>query len=154
MLRFQRMHIIYIAADHRGLSLVQALLPFLRTQGYEVHDLTPPLDTDGIIDFPVAAQAVAKQVATYNALGVLICGSGIGMAIAANRFKGVRAGAIHTVEEASLAKAHNHLNIACLGANLLDEAQAKAIIQAWLAATPDEDSKRARRIAEIDEYGS
>lgn len=148
------MNALYIAADHRGLVLMQALVPFLKARGYEIYDLTPPLGTDGMIDFPLGAQAVAKRVAANHTLGVLICGSGIGVTIAANRFKGVRAGALRTPEEAIMAKAHNHINIVCLGADELTQIQAETILRAWLETVPDDSARRLRRLAQLDEYGS
>ncbi len=145
---------LYIAADHRGHALGQLLIPFLQTQGYDVHDLTPPLRPDGMIDFPMAAQAVAREIEANNALGVLVCGSGIGVTIAANRFKGVRAGVLRTPAEATTAKAHTHLNIACLGADTTNQEEAQAILIAWLQATADQSERRLRRLAQMDAYGS
>jgi ribose 5-phosphate isomerase B len=148
------MNAMYVAADHRGRALLEALTPFLQSQGYEAQDLTSPTDAAGMIDFPLGAQAVAKQVAKNNALGILICGSGVGVTIAANRFKGVRAGALRTPEEAAGAKAHNHINIACLGADELTQPQAETILRTWLETSPDTSERRVRRLAQLDEYGS
>lgn len=154
VLRFYDMNVMCIAADHRGKALAQALIPFLEAEGYQVQDLTPPTDVDGMIDFPLGAQAVAKEVAAKNTLGMLVCGSGVGVTIAANRFKGVRAGALRTPEEATGAKAHSHINIACLGADELTQAQAEAILRAWLETAPEINERRLRRLVQLDEYGS
>lgn len=144
---------MYLASDHRGLALKDVLIPFLQEQGYAVHDLTPPL-VEGTIDFPLAAQAVAARVTKDASLGIVLCGSGVGVTIAANRFKGVRAGSLHTREEAATAKAHNHLNVACLAADELSEEQARGILQTWLETPPDEAPRRLRRIEQLDQYGS
>lgn len=154
VLCFYGMKSMYLASDHRGLALKSALIPFLEARGYRVADLTPPPAEDGMIDFPLAAQAVAKEVAKGGGEGIVLCGSGVGVTIAANRFKGVRAGALHSGEEAATAKAHNHLNVACLGADELNSEKAKEILSAWIDAEPDPAPRRTRRMQQVDQYGS
>lgn len=145
---------MYIASDHRGLDLKAALIPFLQTQGFEVLDVTPAKNTDESIDFPLASQAVAKHVAQQEAQGLILCGSGVGVAIAANRFKGIRATPAHTPKEIQQATEHNHINVLCLGADETSEESAKTLISAWLGTDPDNAERRLRRLAQLDTYGS
>lgn len=154
MLFFEHMK-MFIASDHRGMNLKNELLPFLNTQGQKAEDLTPPTDTDDRIDFPLVAQAVAKNVANNkDSIGVLICRSGVGVTIAANRFKGVRAANAHSVEEIVLAKHDDHINVLCLSGEQMTAEQAQTIITAWLETKEDNDERRLRRLAQLDEYGS
>jgi ribose 5-phosphate isomerase B len=124
------------------------LIARLRAAGHEVVDLgTASADS---VDYPVFAHAVAAQVADGQAeRGLLVCGSGIGMCMAANRHPGVRAADCVTVEMADLARRHNDANVLCVGARLLDEDEAWAVIQAWLA-TPFEGGRHEHRVALID----
>lgn len=144
----------YLASDHRGLALKDQLKTWLTEIGYEVLDVTPPLDPQGMIDFPLAGKAVALPVAEEKGLGILVCGSGIGVAIEANRFKGVRAAEVHTPQEIATAKEHDHINVLCLGADTLTFSRAQAIVEAWLSAEEDSSPRRLRRLAQLDEYGS
>ncbi|MBP6945342.1 RpiB/LacA/LacB family sugar-phosphate isomerase [Patescibacteria group bacterium] len=145
---------MYIASDHRGIGLKDALLPFLNEQSFEVVDVTPTKNADGSIDFPLASQAVAQHVVQEGAQGLILCGSGIGVAIAANRFKGIRAATAHTPEEIHEAKEHNHINVLCLGADETSKENAEALISAWIEAKPDTAERRLRRLAQLDTYGS
>lgn len=145
---------MYIASDHRGMDLKGTLLPFLQAQGFEAIDVTPRENTDGSIDFPLASQAVAQHVAQEGAQGLILCGSGIGVAIAANRFKGVRAATAHTPEEIQEAKEHNHINVLCLGADKTTQEKAESLISAWVETKPDTTERRLRRLAQLDAYGS
>lgn len=154
MLFFPYMKKMYIASDHRGIDLKKTLIPFLKAQGFETIDVTPTKNADGSIDFPLASKAVAQQVTQEKAQGLILCGSGIGVAIAANRFKGIRAAAAHTPEEIQEAKEHNHINILCLGANETTKEKAESLISAWIDAKPDTAERRLRRIAQLDIYGS
>lgn len=154
MLSFRHMKKMYIASDHRGIGLKDALLPFLQTHGFEVTDVTPTKNPDGSIDFPLASQAVAQHVAKEEAQGLILCGSGIGVAIAANRFKGIRAATAHTPEEVQEAKEHNHINVLCVGADKTTKEQAETLISTWIDTKPDPAERRLRRLALLDTYGS
>ena len=110
---------IAAGADHAGFALKEALVERLRAAGHEVVDLGTTSDES--VDYPVFAHAVAAQVAAGEAeRGLLVCGSGIGMCMAANRHPGVRAADCLTVEMADLSRRHNDANVLCLGARLLD----------------------------------
>ncbi len=154
MVSFPHMKKMYIASDHRGIGLKDALLPFLREQGFETADVTPAKNPDGSIDFPLASQAVAHHVAKEEAEGLILCGSGIGVAIAANRFKGIRAATAHSSKEIEEAKKHNHINILCLGADETTIEKAQSLISVWIHTEPDTAERRFRRLAQIDSYGS
>ncbi|MGD0997104.1 MAG: ribose 5-phosphate isomerase B [Thermoleophilia bacterium] len=139
---------IAAGADHAGFALKRALVERLRASGHEVVDLGTASDES--VDYPVFAHAVAAQVAAGDVeRGLLVCGSGIGMCMAANRHPGVRAADCLTVEMADLSRRHNDANVLCLGARLLDADEAWAVVQAWLS-TPFEGGRHERRVAQID----
>jgi ribose 5-phosphate isomerase B len=140
---------IAAGADHAGFALKRALVERLRNAGYEVVDLGTTSEES--VDYPVFAHGVADRVAAGQVEhGLLVCGSGIGMCMAANRHPGVRAADCVTVEMAELSRRHNDANVLCLGARLLDDDDAWAITQAWLT-TPFEGSRHERRVAQIDD---
>jgi ribose 5-phosphate isomerase B len=140
---------IAVGADHAGFALTQVLVERLRGAGHEVVDLGTTSEES--VDYPVYAHAVAVKVATGEVeRGLLVCGTGLGMCIAANRHAGVRAADCVTVAMADMARRHNDSNLLCLGARLLDEAQASTILEAWLT-TPFEGARHERRVAQIDD---
>jgi ribose 5-phosphate isomerase B len=146
---------IYIDADHNGFELKHELTLYLRSLGYEVIDLgAPKLDPDD--DFPFAASRVAHHVRdtdTRDARGILICGSGQGVCIAANRFKGVRASLCWDNREAKASRNDSDSNVLCLPSHMLTVEKAKAVTHVWLH-TPFAGAPRfKRRIQQIDELG-
>jgi ribose 5-phosphate isomerase B len=143
---------IAAGADHAGFALKQALCERLRAAGHEVVDLGT--SSGESVDYPLFAHAVAARVAAGEAeRGLLVCGTGLGMCMAANRHPGVRAADCLTVEMADLARRHNDANVLCLGARLLDDDEAWAVVEAWLA-TPFEGGRHARRVDEIDDLAA
>jgi ribose 5-phosphate isomerase B len=139
--------IIAIGSDHAGLPLKQALLAALEAGGHLVLDA----GTHGpeSVDYPHFAQEVAAKVASGEArFGVLVCGSGIGMAIAANRHPAIRAVVVHSSTEARLTRAHNDANIACFGARTMGVEVALDSLAAFLA-TSFEGGRHERRIAKM-----
>lgn len=121
---------IVIASDHAGFGLKTALALYLKSQGLEVLDLgCHSLDS---VDYPDYAHQAALKVLELNAKGILICGTGIGMSIAANRHSGIRAALCHSEEYARLSREHNDANIICLGARFITESEALGIIDLWL----------------------
>lgn len=144
---------IYIGADHNGFEFKKFLSNFLRRGGYEVVDEgDDKLNPDD--DFPqFAGRTVSALLADSDkeAKAILICGSGQGMCIAANRFKGVRASLCWDLREARMARNDDDSNVLCLPARLIDEAQAQAIVATWLS-TPFAGAPRfKRRIQQLDE---
>ncbi len=139
--------IIAIANDHAGVLLKQALLPVVRMAGYEVLDLGT--DSDASVDYPDYGFAVAQRVASAEArFGIAICGSGIGISMAANRVPGARCALCFTPEIAALARQHNDANILALGARLISEADAVRVLQTFLT-TAYEGGRHANRVAKL-----
>ena len=138
---------IPIASDHAGLPLKQALIAALQAEGLSFDDL----GTHGpeSVDYPDFAHAVSAKVAGTEGFGILVCGTGIGMAIAANRHPGIRAAVLHNATEARLTRAHNNANIACLGARMVGIEVALDAIRAFLA-TPFEGGRHERRLQKLD----
>ncbi|MEO0108264.1 MAG: ribose 5-phosphate isomerase B [candidate division WOR-3 bacterium] len=122
---------IGIASDHRGFALKQELLGYLKKLGYQVEDFGT--DSAEPVDYPDYAWPVANAVAK-NAIkqAILICGTGIGMSIVANRVPGVRAALCTNLKMAVMARQHNDANILCLGANTTGRLRARQIVRAWL----------------------
>jgi len=139
---------IPIGADHAGFQLKERLVTELRGLGYDVLDLgTKSADS---VDYPDFAHPVASLVEHGEAKrGILLCGTGIGMAIAANRHRGVRAGVIWTPEIAKLSRQHNDLNVLVFPARFVSEDEAVAILRAWLD-TPFEGGRHTRRVTKME----
>ena len=140
---------IPIGSDHAGFALKQALINELRAAGYDPDDVGT-YSTEST-DYPDFAHAVASRVEHGDAArGILLCGTGLGMAYAANRHPGVRAAVTWTPEVAALARSHNDANVLVLPARFVTEAEAVSILRAWLT-TPFEGGRHARRIAKIEQ---
>ena len=141
------MHIA-IGADHAGYALKESLAAHLRGAGHVVLDLgTHSADR---VDYPDYGAAVGRAVADRTVeLGVCVCGSGIGIAIAANKVPGVRAATVHDVTSAHLAREHNDANVVCLGERLIGPEVAKEALDAFVAAR-FEGGRHADRVAKID----
>ena len=143
------MSTIAVGSDHAGYSLKQRLARELRTLGHEVLDLGAH-DADRV-DYPDFGAAVGRAVAGAEAdLGVCVCGSGIGIAMAANKVPGVRAAPVHDVTSARLARQHNDANVLCLGERLLDPDVASEAVRAWLDAE-FEGGRHVGRVAKLAE---
>ncbi|MEO7987034.1 MAG: ribose 5-phosphate isomerase B [Gemmatimonadales bacterium] len=141
--------VIPIGSDHAGYQLKERLVEELRVLGFE------PLDvgTHGMesVDYPDYAHDVAARVEQHEAgRGVLLCGTGLGMAYAANRHPGVRAAVAWTAEVARLAKSHNDANVLVLPARFVTEVEGVEILRAWLD-TSFEGGRHSRRVAKIDQ---
>jgi ribose 5-phosphate isomerase B len=138
---------IAIGADHAGVALKSVLAAALHELGHGVLDL----GTNGpaSVDYPDFAHAVCAAVLDGRAaMGVLICGTGIGMSIAANRHDGIRCALIHDVTGARLTRAHNDANVLALGARMIGEEVALDVLRSFLA-TPYEGGRHARRLAKL-----
>jgi ribose 5-phosphate isomerase B len=142
--------IVAIGSDHRGYRHKQELLAALAAAGHEPVDCGP--QEPGSCDYPTFAFAVAERVAAGEAAaGILICGSGIGMSIAANKVRGVRASLCHDAEAARTTRQHNDSNVLCLGGDRTGPAEAVAIATAYLAAG-FEGGRHGRRVDLITDY--
>jgi len=140
---------IAAGADHGGYAIKQAVVRRLRQQGHEVIDVGTT-DEETSVDYPVYAHKVAGMVARGEVeRGVLACGTGLGICMAANHHAGVRAAPCDTLHLAEMARRHNDANILCLGGRLLSEDEAWAITEVWMT-TPFEGGRHERRVALID----
>jgi len=135
---------VFTGSDHAGFELRGRMVAHLRALGFEVEDLGSPSAES--TDYPDWAAAVGRAVRdNAGTLGVLVCGTGLGVCMAANKIHGVRAADVWSVEAARLSRAHNDANVLCVGARLVTEAAAFAIVDAWLD-TDFEGGRHARRI--------
>ncbi len=139
---------LVVASDHAGLALRAEAIKVARARGLEVEDLGP-FTTDSV-DYPDQAVRVGEALAAGRArFALLVCGTGIGMSIAANKLPGVRAALCRTEYEARMARAHNDANVLCLGERVTGAGLAAAIVEAFLA-TPFEGGRHARRVEKLD----
>jgi ribose 5-phosphate isomerase B len=142
----ERDEVVAIASDHGGFDLKQLLSQELVTLGYQVLDL----GTHGAesVDYPTYAEAMADALLSGRARrGVLLCGTGIGVSITANRRPGIRAALCHNVETARLARQHNNANILALGGRTTDAGTAKAVLRAFLDTAFEDGGRHERRVA-------
>lgn len=137
-----------MGSDHGGYKLKEKLKAVAEEMGFKVEDLG--VNGPDSVDYPDFAKAVAEKVASGEGLGVLICGTGIGMSIAANKVKGVRAAVCWDEFTAQMAKEHNNANVICLGERALDEAVAEKIFRKYLSTEFSGDERHARRVGKID----
>lgn len=139
---------IAIASDHAGFDQKQELIRYLVEQGHEVIDCGP--DSDDRVDYPDYAVAVASQVASASAdYGVLVCGTGIGMALAADKIAGIRAANIVRPDFAVLCREHNDANVITLSGRFVSPEENKRIIDAFLS-TEFAGGRHADRVAKIN----
>lgn len=139
--------IVAVAADHGGYELKAALLPELKALGFEVLDLGT--NSTDAVDYPNFANAVADALGNGRAQrGMLICGTGIGMSIAANRYRHVRCALAHDATTAQLARQHNDANVLALGARVLGVETAKACLRTFFT-TAFEGGRHVRRVAQL-----
>ncbi|USO00061.1 MAG: ribose 5-phosphate isomerase B [Phycisphaeraceae bacterium] len=140
---------IAISADHRGRGIAEQIGRMLAQLGHEVLNWWPGEGEK--CDYPDAAARVGKAVASGEAdQGILVCGTGIGMSIAANKIAGVRAALVHDELTAGLARSHNDANVLCLSGDLLGERKVSAIVEKWLK-TEFEGGRHQRRVEKIAE---
>ena len=139
--------IIAIASDHAGFDMKAALIDWLRTQGHDVRDLGPG-DTMSV-DYPDFGFKLAEAIASGSArFGVLVCGSGIGIAIAANRNLAVRCAQVSEILSAQLARSHNDANVIAFGARLIGPDQARNCLAAFLS-TPFLGDRHSARVEKL-----
>ena len=140
---------IEIGSDHRGFSVKSKLVELLHRLNQEVVDAGP--HSNESVDYPDIATLVASQVSSGAVdRGILICGTGIGMCIAANKFPGVRAAPCHDDLTAEMSRRHNDLNVLCLSADMLGEKLIDRMVEIWLK-TEFEGGRHARRVDKIAE---
>lgn len=140
---------IAVASDHGGFALKNIVKAHLIERGFKVVDLGT--DSEASVDYPVYGKACGEAVASGKAdIGIVVCGTGIGISIAANKVKGIRCGLCTSVEMAKLTKQHNNANILALGGRTTAPELAVEIVDAWLD-TEFEGGRHERRTAMLDE---
>ncbi len=140
--------VIAIASDHAGLEMKKQLAQTIREMGYEVEDLGT--DCGASVDYPDFAASLCRRVLAHDhGMGVLICGSGIGMSMAANRHSGIRAALVHGGLEAQLSRRHNNANVLCLGARIIGIEAARDALTQFLQT----EFEGGRHAARIDKLG-
>ena len=141
-----------IACDHAALGYKERLRELLRSAGHQVTDCGT--DSTASCDYPDFAQAACKLVQSGDCeRAVLICGTGIGMSIAANKMTGIRCALVHSVETARLAAAHNRAQALAMGARIIDLATAWSCVQTWLAEPFEErHQRRLDKIAALEQH--
>ncbi|MEX2168182.1 MAG: ribose 5-phosphate isomerase B [Pirellulales bacterium] len=138
---------IAIASDHRGFQLKEKVLAMVRGKGHEIED--DGTLSDESVDYPDFAAIVAIKVSSGQVdRGILICGTGIGMAIAANKFRGVRAAACNDEVTAEMSRRHNDANVLCLSADLLSPRVVERMVEIWID-TEFEAGRHLRRVEKI-----
>ncbi len=138
---------LVIGADHAGYKLKQDMVEHLKKKGYDVLDVGTFDETS--VDYPDYAVKVGRRVAEGEfSKGVLVCGSGAGVSIAANKIQGIRAAAANDIESAKLIRAHNDANVLTIGSRLVDPRMALRILDTWLE-TEFEGGRHLRRVEKI-----
>ena len=138
---------IYLGCDHGGFTLKEAIREYLQKQGVAFTDCGNT-QYDSEDNFPDFVAPVVKGVLTdQDNRGILICGSGIGVSIAANHYRGIRAALVHSVDYARLARQHNNANVLCLGGRFLDVSVALTIVDTFLKTPMDPNPKYQKRMA-------
>ncbi|AXX86589.1 ribose 5-phosphate isomerase B [Malaciobacter marinus] len=141
----------FIAADHAGIDIKKYVKELFESKGHEVEDLGPY--SKDRVDYPDFAVKVCEKVlANKNSFGILICGSGIGMSMSANKFDGIRAALCHNEYSAKMAREHNDANIMCLGERVSGYGMIEAIIDSWLASS-FEGGRHEQRVEKINALG-
>jgi ribose 5-phosphate isomerase B len=141
--------LVYIASDHRGYKLKEGLKIFLQNSSVKFEDLGT--NNEEFTDYPEYAKVVAQKVANTENLGILICGSGAGMVVAANKFKGIRAALAVSAEMAEHIRAEDDINILVLASDFTGTPKAENIIETFLITRFDGQERHADRLSQIEE---
>jgi len=140
---------IAMGADHAGFELKRDLAAAMAQQGHEILDVGTY--TTAAVDYPDIAEAVATAIRNGQVdRGIIICGSGAGVTVAANKFPGIRAAVCHDTYTARQAVEHDDINVLCLGARVIGASLARILTETFLAATFSADDRHLRRLAKID----
>lgn len=143
---------IAVGSDHRGYQVKNKILSLIEDLGHEGIDFGP--QSAESVDYPDVGAKVAQAVSqAQSERGILICGTGIGMCIVANKFPGVRAASCHDDLTAEMSRRHNDANVLCLSADLLGERLVTRMVEIWLT-TEFEGGRHARRLEKISQYES
>lgn len=143
---------VLLGSDHAGFALRRILTGWLVEQGNAVAEIGAT--DESAYDYPDAAVELSRRLQRGDAkFGVLICGTGIGMAMTANKFKGIRAAVCCSVQAAKLAREHNHANVLCLGARTTTPDEALELLKAFLTEPESSEPRHVRRVEKIDARG-
>lgn len=141
---------IVVGADHRGFVLKDALIDHLKSQGHEIVDVGTNNGSDPV-DYPDVAVAVSKPIRSGEAeRGIVICGSGVGAAIAANKIAGIRAGLCHDTYSAHQGVEHDDMNVICMGSRVIGDELAREIVDAFVGARFVEEERYKRRLKKVE----
>lgn len=140
---------VIIGSDHAGFGLKEKIKDYLKELKYSIDDLGAYSKES--TDYPLVGKKVAEKVAKTNSKGILMCGTGIGMCITANKIKGVRAALCYDEKTAKLAREHNNANVLCLGARTQSAKNYKKIIKTFLTTEFSKEDRHKRRVKEMDE---
>jgi ribose 5-phosphate isomerase B len=136
---------IAVASDHAGKELKSYIIDFLNLTNHEIFDYGVAADSVGSVDYPDYADIVGSEVANGRVdRGILICGTGIGMCISANKFPGVRAAQVFDEFTARMSRAHNDANVLCLGSRTINHQRAVDFVKIWLTTEFEEGRHRGR----------
>jgi ribose 5-phosphate isomerase B len=139
---------IIIGSDHAGFELKGKIISYLKDLGYSVDDLGT--NSEGSVDYPVYGKKVADKVAKTKGIGVLVCGSGIGVSMTANKVKGVRAALCYDKYTAKSAREHNNANVLCMGERTDSAKNYKMIVNTFLNTKFSKEERHHRRVKEMD----
>lgn len=139
---------IAIGADHAGFDLKNSVVEYVRATGHDIHDLGTYNSEP--VDYPDLARKVCEAMQHGKAdLGILICGSGVGASVAANKFLGIRAAICHDTYTAHQGREHDDVNVLCMGSRVIGEALALDIVKTWLAASFSNGERHQRRLDKV-----
>ena len=138
---------IIIGSDHVGFKLKQEIKAYLDAAGYSYEDMG--CASEESCDYPLYAEKVAEKVLKEEGIGILLCGTGIGMCISANKIDGIRAALCHNEYTAKMAREHNDANVLCMGGRVVDSAAAKKITKTFLETPFSNDERHKRRVIQI-----
>jgi RpiB/LacA/LacB family sugar-phosphate isomerase len=140
---------VAVGADHAGFEMKRDLAGFMAQQGHEITDLGT--HSSGPVDYPDIAEAVSTAIRNGQAdRGVIICGSGAGVAVASCKFPGIRAAVCHDVYTARQAVEHDDVNVMCVGSRVVGPGLARALVETFLSSTFTAEERHMRRLAKID----
>jgi ribose 5-phosphate isomerase B len=144
--------IIFLAADHAGFTLKENLKDYLLTKSISLVDLSPELIEGD--DYPIIAGELAGRIlADPQGRGLAVCGSGQGICMGLNRFRGIRAGVADSPEVATLMRKHNDANVLCLAGRFIELAQAKVLLDIFLETEFSQEPRHSRRVQQLDNLG-
>ena len=143
---------IFIAADHRGFELKNKLIQYIQEKNIRIEDLGA-YEYNSVDDYPDFAKKVAEAVLQNpeEFLGIVICGSGVGVSITVNRFKGIRCGLGFKPDQVKHIREHDHINILSLASDYVDDAIAQKLVDSFLSTQPRKEEKYLRRVKKLDE---